>query len=181
MWLRSRVPMAVVYSSSYSSYSTPGLRTSICHICGPKKQKRQTNKQTTPKIILFCGEVRKLDNLILRITWNCKRSRIVYILQKVLGETSYSVLRLMIQPYNQDIMICHERQKQKTRVPHYNLSFQSQHKTPLGAEALSTSQITLLPHTSSGTCLTVLSSDHQSGGLIFIPYQLLQAPFFFLL
>ena len=39
MWLGSCVPVAVVQASSYSSYLTPSLGTSICHGCGPKNKK----------------------------------------------------------------------------------------------------------------------------------------------
>ena len=42
-WLGSGVP--VVQASSYSSNSSPSLRNSICHRCGPKK------KQTKKKVI----------------------------------------------------------------------------------------------------------------------------------
>ena len=37
-WLGSRVAMAVVEAGTCDSDSTPGLGTSICHRCGPKKQ-----------------------------------------------------------------------------------------------------------------------------------------------
>ena len=40
-WLRSHVAVAVALalSDSHSSDSSPSLGTSICHGCGPKKQK----------------------------------------------------------------------------------------------------------------------------------------------
>ena len=38
--LGSGVAVAVVQVSSCSSDSTPGLETSICHGCGPKKKKK---------------------------------------------------------------------------------------------------------------------------------------------
>ena len=38
-WLRSGVPVALVQANRYSSNSTPGLGTSICPGCGPKKKK----------------------------------------------------------------------------------------------------------------------------------------------
>ena len=38
MWLRSGVAVAVAEASGCSSDSTPGLGTSICHGCGPKKK-----------------------------------------------------------------------------------------------------------------------------------------------
>ena len=41
--LGSRVVVAVAVTGSYSSDLTPGLGTSICQVCGPKKQK--TNKK----------------------------------------------------------------------------------------------------------------------------------------
>ena len=44
-WLRSGVAVAVVQASSYSSDLTPGLRTSTCRRCGPKKP-NQTNKNS---------------------------------------------------------------------------------------------------------------------------------------
>ena len=37
MQVRSGIAVAVVYTGSYSSYSTPSLGTSICHGYGPKK------------------------------------------------------------------------------------------------------------------------------------------------
>ena len=43
IWLGSLVAVAVAQAGSYSSDSTPSLGTSICHMCGPKKQK-QKNK-----------------------------------------------------------------------------------------------------------------------------------------
>ena len=48
LWCRSRMQLsihvAVVYTGSCSSDSTPRLGTSICHRYGPKKQNKQTNK-----------------------------------------------------------------------------------------------------------------------------------------
>ena len=38
--MRLRSGVAVAVASSYSSYLTPGLRTSICCRCGPKKKKK---------------------------------------------------------------------------------------------------------------------------------------------
>ena len=38
-WLGSHVAMAVVWASSCTSDLTPSLGTSLCHGCGPKKQK----------------------------------------------------------------------------------------------------------------------------------------------
>ena len=40
-WLRSLIAVAVVQAGSRSSDSTPSLRTSICHRCSPKKQKKE--------------------------------------------------------------------------------------------------------------------------------------------
>ena len=40
MWLRSRVAVAVVQASSFSSNWTPSMGTSMCHRCGPKKTKK---------------------------------------------------------------------------------------------------------------------------------------------
>jgi len=58
LWCRSQMRLilddavAVVEACSYSSYWTPSLGTSICHKCGPKKQKKkkadlQERKRTT--------------------------------------------------------------------------------------------------------------------------------------
>ena len=44
MWLGSCIAVAVAVASSYTSDSTPSLGTSMCHRCGPKKQKRKTKK-----------------------------------------------------------------------------------------------------------------------------------------
>ena len=47
LWCRSKmqfgshVAVVVVQAGSYSSDSTPGLGTSICHGCGPKKTKKK--------------------------------------------------------------------------------------------------------------------------------------------
>ena len=43
MWLGSGIAVAVVLASGYSSGSdsVPGLRTSICHRCGPKKDQNK--------------------------------------------------------------------------------------------------------------------------------------------
>ena len=46
MWLRSGIAMAVGYACSCSADWTPSLGTSICHGCGPKKQKKKKPKQT---------------------------------------------------------------------------------------------------------------------------------------
>ena len=39
--LRSCVAVAVVWAGGYSSDLTPSLRTSICHLCSPKKEGRR--------------------------------------------------------------------------------------------------------------------------------------------
>ena len=44
MWLRSSI-VAVVQAAGYSSHWTPTLGTSICHWCGPKRQKKKERKQ----------------------------------------------------------------------------------------------------------------------------------------
>ena len=54
LWCRSQTQLrscvAVAVASSYSSDSSPGLATSICHVSGPKKrQKKKTNPQKTKK------------------------------------------------------------------------------------------------------------------------------------
>ena len=49
MRLASRVAVAVAYASNYSSDSTPGLGTSICHGRGPKKQKKKKEKHAGNK------------------------------------------------------------------------------------------------------------------------------------
>ena len=49
MWLRSLVAMAVASAGSYSSNSTPGLRTSMRPRCGPKKSKNKTNHKKKTK------------------------------------------------------------------------------------------------------------------------------------
>jgi len=43
--LGSGVAVAVVYASGYSSNSTPGLETSICHGYGPKKTKKERKEE----------------------------------------------------------------------------------------------------------------------------------------
>ena len=43
-WLVSCISVAVVQANSCSSYLTPSLGTSICHECGPKKQKQKQKK-----------------------------------------------------------------------------------------------------------------------------------------
>ena len=40
-WLRSHIAVAVASAGSCSSHLTPILRTSICHRCDPKKQKKK--------------------------------------------------------------------------------------------------------------------------------------------
>ena len=45
MGLRSLVAVAVALAGSRSSNSTPSLGTSICHRCGPKKQKKKKRKE----------------------------------------------------------------------------------------------------------------------------------------
>ena len=45
MWLGTRLAVAVAEALSYSSYWTPSLGTSICHGCGPKKQKDPSPKK----------------------------------------------------------------------------------------------------------------------------------------
>ena len=45
MQLGSGIAMAVAQASGYSSDQTPGLGTSICRGCSPKKTKDKTNKQ----------------------------------------------------------------------------------------------------------------------------------------
>ena len=47
MWLRSRIAVAVVQASSYSSVSTSILGSSICHERSPKKQKKKK------KVVIF--------------------------------------------------------------------------------------------------------------------------------
>ena len=43
MQLRSGITVAVAQAGSYSSDSTPSLRTSICHRRGPKKRQKKIN------------------------------------------------------------------------------------------------------------------------------------------
>ena len=47
--LGSCIAVAVAEASGYSSDETPSLGTSICHRCGPKKQKEK-DKQTKTKV-----------------------------------------------------------------------------------------------------------------------------------
>ena len=44
MWLRSHVALAVAWAGSYSSDSTPSLRTSICRRYGRKSKKKKNPK-----------------------------------------------------------------------------------------------------------------------------------------
>ena len=56
LWCRSQmrlrpgvaVAVAVAVASSCSSYSTPGLGTSMCRGCGPNKEKKKNEKQGKP-------------------------------------------------------------------------------------------------------------------------------------
>ena len=50
-WLGSGIAMAmaVAEASNHSSDSTPGLGTSICHRCGPKKNQNQNNNNNKPQ------------------------------------------------------------------------------------------------------------------------------------
>ena len=43
--LRSRVAVALTKDSNYSSHWTPNLGASICHGCGPEKEKRPKKKK----------------------------------------------------------------------------------------------------------------------------------------
>ena len=56
MCLGSRVAVAVFQASSFSSYWTPSLETSICHRCGPEKTKRPKKKKKnwTPMWFSLC-------------------------------------------------------------------------------------------------------------------------------
>ena len=44
-WLGSHFTVAAAQADSCSSYSTPSLGTSICHGCGPNKQKKKKKKK----------------------------------------------------------------------------------------------------------------------------------------
>ena len=44
IWLGSYITVAVAQAGSCSYDSTPSLRTSMCHRCGPKKKKRRPKK-----------------------------------------------------------------------------------------------------------------------------------------
>ena len=44
MQLRSRIAVAVAQAGSCSSYTAPILETSICHGCGPRKQKKKKTR-----------------------------------------------------------------------------------------------------------------------------------------
>ena len=46
MQLGSFVAVAVAQAGSCHSDSTPSLRTSTCHRCGPQKEKKGTNEPT---------------------------------------------------------------------------------------------------------------------------------------
>ena len=62
MRLGSCIVMAVVSASGYSSDLTPTLGTSICHRCGPKKEKKK-KKQEREDVLDFCGYVKHFHNL----------------------------------------------------------------------------------------------------------------------
>ena len=53
MQLGSHIAVAVVQTGSCSSDLTPGLGTSICHTCGPKKKKQETQ---TPRVGLIYSQ-----------------------------------------------------------------------------------------------------------------------------
>ena len=53
MQLRSGIAVAVVYVCSYSSNSTPSLRTFICHWYGPKKTKKKRKRKSIESKNLF--------------------------------------------------------------------------------------------------------------------------------
>ena len=54
--LGSHIAVAVAQADSYSSNRTPGLGTSMCRGRGPKRQKDQTNKQTTKLLVIYLME-----------------------------------------------------------------------------------------------------------------------------
>ena len=45
MWLGSHIAVAVAQAGSYSSDSTPSQEISICHRCGPERQKEKKKKK----------------------------------------------------------------------------------------------------------------------------------------
>ena len=56
-WLRPGVAVAEVQAGSGSSDVPPGLGTSMCHGCGPKKKKERERREVekhTPKSIRTC-------------------------------------------------------------------------------------------------------------------------------
>ena len=44
-WLGSHISVALIQAGGYSSDWTPGLGTSVCHRCSPKKTKRQKKRK----------------------------------------------------------------------------------------------------------------------------------------
>ena len=66
-WLRSCIAVAVVQDDSCRSDSTPSPGISICHECGPKKQKKKKKKMNTAnnKFILF--HINLIDYLYIYI------------------------------------------------------------------------------------------------------------------
>ena len=52
-WLGSGVAVAVMQAGSCSSHSTPSLGTSVCHGCGPKKQRK---KKKMPHETIVTGQ-----------------------------------------------------------------------------------------------------------------------------
>ena len=63
MRLGSSIAVAVVWTCSSSSNSTPSLETSICHRDSPKKKKKKENKLWLPK-----GKQRGRDNFKIGIS-----------------------------------------------------------------------------------------------------------------
>ena len=65
MQLRSGVAVAVVQAGSYSSNSALSLGTSICHMCGPKKEKKkQINESLRSSLVAWC-----VKDLTLSLLW----------------------------------------------------------------------------------------------------------------
>ena len=66
--LRSGVAVAVAVASSYSSNSTPTLGTSMCHECGPKKDRKKKRTQQWQHQILNPLSHQRTPCLLLNIS-----------------------------------------------------------------------------------------------------------------
>ena len=89
MHLRSGIAVAMAQAGSYRSDWTPGLGTSICHRCGPKKNKKEKKKISNNPVL------RK----VLPLMFNHVRLTIpTSHFFSVLGQTFLQLLTFLQQP-----------------------------------------------------------------------------------